>query len=303
MAVKRATVADGLEVWRPSGGLAVPVIVSSPHSGRHYPPELLDHARVDLTTLRKLEDSFVDELCARVPEIGATLITSRYARAYVDLNREAYELDASLLVGDPPACVNSATSKARAGLGTVPSRIGTRVIYRRRLTFAEIERRLHHVYHPYHQQLRGLLTEARTRFGYALLLDCHSMPTPPVVVSNRAPEPMIDIALGDRFGQTCDHALIAAAEAHLRAHGLHVVRNKPYAGGFITQHYGRPCEGVHALQIEIRRALYMAEATFEPLPTLPVMAERLRGLVENLAATLATQLTPFEPERIARAGE
>ena len=151
---------DGLgqpiELLRPKEP-AIPLVVSSPHSGDIYPPSLLRAARLGLAELRGLEDGFVDELFADAPRLGAPLLCARFARAYVDPNREAFELDGEIFEGPLPEYVNATSVKARAGLGTVPSRIGGRSIYRARLSFLEARRRIDCAYRPYHEALRGLL--------------------------------------------------------------------------------------------------------------------------------------------------
>ena len=278
-----------IDVLRPKE-LLLPLVVSSPHSGSVYPAPLLRAARLRLDELRGLEDGFVDELFASAPDLGAPLLRARFARAYVDANREAFERDAEVVDGPLPDYVNGASVKARAGLGTVPSRIGGRSIYRSPLSLAEVKRRIEGAYRPYHEALGRLLDESRARFGAVLLLDCHSMPNQPPGNGGRG-EP-IDVALGDRYGRTCAPALIDRAERFLGAEGLRVARNRPYAGGFITAHYGRPEAGVHALQIEVRRGLYMDERAHRPSPRIAEVAAVLRGLMRALGDFALDHLRP-----------
>jgi N-formylglutamate amidohydrolase len=268
-----------IEVLHPdSGGL--PLVISSPHSGRIYPQSLLSELRVPVEQLRCLEDGEVDQLFGAAPGIGAPLLRARFARAYVDPNREAFELDPALFDG-LPTHVNANSVRARAGLGTIPSRIGGESIYRWRLGFDEAERRIRLAYRPYHRALQGLIADARGAFGTVLLLDCHSMP-------NLAPdgaaasEGAIDFALGDRFGRACAPLVIDRAEAVLRRHGFRVARNRPYAGGYITTCYGRPEADVHALQIEVRRGLFMADGA---RPSHLAMA-RLQAVMRELLLDL-----------------
>ena len=219
-----------IEVLEPETGLA-PLVISSPHSGDIYPPSLLRAVRLEQSQLRCLEDGWVDRLFACAPEVGAPLLRARFARAYVDPNREAFELDAELFDGPLPGHVNAGSAKARAGLGTIPSRIGGKPIYRVRLDFGEAERRVRLAYWPYHQALQSLLRRARQAFGVVLLLDCHSMPG---FAANGTSESAVDFALGDRFGRSCAPAIVERVEALLRRQGFQVARNRPYAGGHIT---------------------------------------------------------------------
>ncbi|HYD89842.1 MAG TPA: N-formylglutamate amidohydrolase [Vitreimonas sp.] len=235
-----------------------PLIFASPHSGRRYPPELLADARVGLLSLRRSEDAYVDELFAGAAAHGATLLTATIARAYVDLNRDPGELDPDMFDERPPSSVLTASARVQAGLGAIPRVCGDgQNIYRRKLSLHEAEKRLAMVHRPYHATLQRLLGETREQFGCAVLIDCHSMPNS----SRGAHAP--DIVLGDRFGASCHPSVTALAEARLRRLGYRVARNTPFAGGHITQSYGRPMSHVHALQIEINRALYVDERTLE----------------------------------------
>ncbi|HMR32055.1 MAG TPA: N-formylglutamate amidohydrolase [Geminicoccaceae bacterium] len=265
---------------QPSSGVLLPVVLSSPHSGGHYPAELLAELGLQPEALRSLEDGPVDRIAEAACGVGATLIAATFPRAYVDLNRHAAELDPELV--EAPHRGLRMSAKVRAGLGVIPSRLGGRPLYDRRLTARAVTRRLHQAYRPYHERLAGLLDDRRRRFGTALLLDCHSMPSAPLG------EPALDVVLGDRFGRAAHPDVASAAEAILRGHGLRTGRNRPYAGGFITEHYGRPADGVSALQIELRRGLFLDEWTHEPLPGLGGLPELLRDLVAILAATVAS---------------
>jgi N-formylglutamate amidohydrolase len=279
-----------IEVLEPETGSA-PLVISSPHSGEIYPASLLRAVRLQQSQLRCLEDGRVDRLFACAPEVGAPLLRARFARAYVDPNREAFELDAELFAGPLPSHVNVGSAKARAGLGTIPSRIGGKPIYRARLDFGEAERRIRLAYWPYHQALQSLLSRARRDFGVVLLLDCHSMPGFAANGSSTA-DGAVDFALGDRFGRSCAPAIVERVEALLSRQGFQVARNRPYAGGHITARYGRPETGVHALQIELRRGLFMEEHTGEPHPTVQGLKDGLRELLADLAMFVAEEMVP-----------
>ena len=259
---------------------ATPLVHASPHSGRLYPAELLEASALDAAAIRRSEDAWVDELIAGAPGSGGTLIKARYARAYVDLNREPYELDQAMFEDELPAFAQARTARAAAGLGSIARIVAEgQEIYARNLTFAEVARRIETVHTPYHETVSDLLREARDRFGGALLIDWHSMPSGVAGPGRRAP----DFVLGDRFGAACAGAVTRWVERELEAAGYVVARNAPYAGGWATAVYGRPAEGRHALQIEINRALYMDEATLEPLRG----AMTLRRDLDRLFAAMA----------------
>ncbi|MGI9416322.1 MAG: N-formylglutamate amidohydrolase [Geminicoccaceae bacterium] len=273
-----------IEIVRPTRA-SVPLILSSPHSGQIYPPSLLRDARLHLNQLRRLEDAFVDNLFDMAPARGAPLLRARFARAFVDANREAFGFDPDLLDTPLPPHANGQSAKARAGLGTIPSRIAGEPIYRSRLSLEEAERRVRLAYWPYHHALQRLIGEGQRQFGQVLLLDCHSMPSFSAsgALSRRGSTGgMIDIALGDRFGSSCAPTIVRRAETFLESRGLRVTRNRPYAGGYITAQYGQPPIGVHALQIEIRRGLYMDESKLRLHAALDEIKATLGGLLDAL---------------------
>ena len=238
-----------------------PLIFASPHSGRRYPRELVQTARVGLGSLRRSEDAFVDELFADAAAHGAPILCASVARAYVDLNRDPSELDPDMFTDSPFVFSHGAamhSARVQAGLGAIPRIAGDgQEIYWRKLPGAEAERRIALVHRPYHAMLAALVAEAMTQFGCAVLIDCHSMPS-----SARGPQ-QPDIVLGDRFGASCHPSITALAEAALRKMGYRVSRNAPFAGGHTTQAYGRPFKKVHALQVELNRSLYLDERTME----------------------------------------
>lgn len=282
-------------------GSSSPVVLSSPHSGRHYPREMLTQWRLPAASLRALDDGPVDELLARGCSAGATLLAATYPRAVVDLNRAPGELDPEALL-DPASVSNlRLTVKARAGLGVVPTRLLGEPIYRERLSAAELRHRLASVHEPYHAQLANLLRERRLWYGAALVLDCHSMPT---LASPLGGERPLDVALGDRFGRSCHPALVVAAERALAGAGLKVARNRPYAGGYITERHGDPGRGSHALQLELRRGLFMHETTHEPHAGFTALQEllgKLVGVLTRELLLLAPTRPPTNPEAPAAA--
>jgi N-formylglutamate amidohydrolase len=269
----------------PSRGPAVPIVFSSPHSGTLCPAETACLLRVSAEELRALEDGPLDRLAAAGARAGAAALCARYARAFVDLNRDPAELDPDLLTRPPAAVAAGASVRARAGLGVIPSRLGTSPLWRRPLQPEEVEGRLALGWWPYHRRLRQLLAERRGRLGSVLLLDLHSMPTEVTLGRGRR---ALDVAIGDCHGRACGPGLLRVVEATLEAAGLVVARNTPYAGGYITEAYGRPAAGVHALQLELRRSLFMDETS--GMPTAGLAA--LEALVEDLVARLAAFLDP-----------
>jgi N-formylglutamate amidohydrolase len=237
-----------------------PIVFSSPHSGRMYDPEFLAVSRLDALTLRRSEDSFVDEIFAAVPALGGALIAAEFPRAWCDVNRERWELDPAMFEDSLPAWVNTASPRVAAGLGTIARVVSTgAAIYAKRLRFTDAEQRVALCWEPYHTALTGLIARVQSSFGTCLLIDCHSMPAH--ACSDRRPVP--DIVLGDAYGASCAPPLMRHADAFLTGCGYVVRRNDPYAGGYVTRHYGMPSNGVHALQVEIARRLYMTEATME----------------------------------------
>jgi N-formylglutamate amidohydrolase len=251
----------------------VPFVFNSPHSGRHYPERFLAMSRLDAAAIRRSEDCFVDELFASVVMLGAPLLSANFPRAYIDVNREPWELDPRMFREPVPSFANVRSARVAGGLGTIPRLVGEGLdIYPGRLPLQEALSRIDLVYRPYHETLRRLLTRTHARFGLAVLVDCHSMPAS-IRIGDGSVRP--DFIVGDRFGSSAAPAVTEAAIALLNAMGYTVAHNKPYAGGFITEHYGRPGRHLHAIQIEINRGLYMNERTFQKSPGFDALAADL----------------------------
>lgn len=269
--------------------LTTPLVLSSPHSGRIYPARFLASARLDAQTLRRSEDAFVDELFAPSAALGAPLLRAHFPRAFIDVNREPYELDPRMFEGKLPAFANTRSLRVAGGLGTIARLVGeSQEIYARRLPVEEALRRIDGLYKPYHQALRNLMRRAAGQFGMAVLIDCHSMPSLSGGRKGAEPERVeADMILGDRYGASCASFIVDLVERELRALGYHVQRNKPYAGGFITEHYGSPGAGFHALQLEINRALYMDEQRIEKTAAFATLSADLRRVAGSLIARLA----------------
>jgi N-formylglutamate amidohydrolase len=240
--------------------LTAPLVFNSAHSGRDYPERFLAMTRLDQLSIRQSEDAWVDDLFGRAPHLGTPLLRAHFPRAYLDVNREPWELDPAMFVEPLSERFNTTSPRVAAGLGTLARVVAeNKPIYRERLTLDDARTRIEGIYQPYHRMLQRLLGEAIERFGVAVLIDCHSMPRIARTGDRAAP----DIVLGDRYGTSCAPVLPELAETVFAAAGLRVARNRPYAGGFCTRTYGRPQHGLHALQIEISRHLYMNEATLE----------------------------------------
>ncbi|KFE34849.1 N-formylglutamate amidohydrolase [Thioclava atlantica] len=259
--------------------LRTAAVFASPHSGADYPQSLIDRSVLDMARLRSSEDAFVDRLLADVPEQGAPLLAARYPRAWVDLNRAPDELDSALIAGLERSHPGP---RVAAGLGVIPRVVsGARAIYRGKIPRMEAEARLAHVWHPYHAQIAELLLTAHRRFGQAVLLDVHSMPSEALdALGPHRP----DIVLGDRYGTSADRALMREIEAAFEEEGLRVSRNSPFAGAFVAQRYGRPREGVHVIQIEIDRALYMDQKAIAPNGDFMAFKALMSRVTERIAA-------------------
>jgi N-formylglutamate deformylase len=268
-----------------------PVVFNSPHSGRVYPREFLVSTRLDLLTLRRSEDSFVDELAAGVVARGYPLMRAHFPRCYVDVNREPYELDPRMFDGRLPSFANTRSMRVAGGLGTVARVVGdAQEIYDQRISVDDALRRIETLYKPYHRALRRLFSRVHREFGAAILVDCHSMPSSTGPKDER---PRADVVLGDRYGTSCVAPVAETVETTLRDLGYAVSRNKPYAGGFITEHYGNPAAGLHAIQLEINRGLYMDERRFERSSSFGRLASDLDLLADRLAEIPVEELRPY----------
>ncbi|MCP1270456.1 N-formylglutamate amidohydrolase [Acetobacter cerevisiae] len=268
-----------------SGQPATPVVLASPHSGRFYPEAFVQASRQSLAILRSGEDSYVEELATDAHTLGPMLVHATFPRVFCDVNRAAWDLDPRMFNTPIPAFVR-ATHRGLAGLGSVPRIVAdNRQIYRTRMPFMEAALRIRDYWMPYHAALAAALRQTHAQHGTALLLDLHSMPDAP-----EAGNP--DFVLGDVHGASCASALADKAEDILQDLGFKTSRNTPYAGGYITQHYGRPREGLHALQIEMRRSLYMDEKTREKNRDFSILKHAISQLTEGMIATLRTLESP-----------
>jgi N-formylglutamate amidohydrolase len=270
----------------------LPVVFSSPHSGSFYPAEFIALARLNRAALRRSEDSYVDEIFACAPHAGAPLIAATFPRVYCDANREAWELDPAMFEDKLPPWVNTTSARVGAGLGTIARVVASGdAIYGMRLRFADAQARVRECWQPYHEALQGLIGQTRARFGTCLLIDCHSMPGS--ATSGRRPAPQI--VLGDAHGTACAPEMTRAFEQFFMRRGYITRRNDPYAGGYVTRHYGTPSQGIHAIQIEIARGIYMDEVSLVRGTGLIRLLADAASLMEELPGMMAVRSAP--PER------
>lgn len=252
---------------------ASPVVLSVPHAGRDYPLAMRAALRVPVAALLPLEDRYVDTL-ALAAAGGETVLVQRRARACIDLNRAENERDPHIDSGADRRATGLQSSKLRGGLGLIPRRLaGTGEIWQRRLDGEEVMARIASDYRPYHAALATALERARARFGIAMLLDLHSMPS---LASGAG------IVLGDRFGRSADARFVSRLEAEALAAGVPTAVNTPYAGGHILDRHGVPRRGVHAVQVEFDRALYLNVSLDLPGAGLPAIAALLRRMIDAL---------------------
>jgi len=269
-----------------------PIIFNSPHSGSSYPNEFLTASRIDLPTLRRSEDSFMDELIGDLGDRGFAVIRVHFPRSYVDVNREPYELDPRMFIGRLPSFANTRSMRVAGGLGTIPRVVGDgQEIYRERLSVDDALSRIETLYKPYHRALRRLINKVHQAFGTVVVVDCHSMPS--IGVSRDEPR-RPDMVIGDRYGTSCTPLLPDRVEETLAGLGYSVGRNKPYAGGFITEHYGNPASGLHTIQLELNRAVYMDERRRERGPRFAQVAADFVALADRLADVPLSNLGPFQ---------
>lgn len=260
-----------------------PLILSVPHAGRDYSDDLLAEARVKPQSLRRLEDRLADLLIHPLLERGYTAIVAKAPRAMIDLNRHEREIDPAMIADLPHAAPLQSSAKLRGGLGLFPRRLpGASELWQRPMPWSEARRRIDLFHRPYHAMLGRLMANARRAHGHAVLIDLHSMPPLPLAVGRGAPS----VVLGDRFGRSASHRMMALAAEIAGSHGLSVGQNHPYAGDHIIERHGRPDRALHAIQLEIDRALYLDPALDQP----DVGLARTQMLVGDIAEALAIEL-------------
>ncbi|WP_417621121.1 N-formylglutamate amidohydrolase [Parasphingorhabdus sp.] len=260
-----------------------PILVSVPHSGREYPPQLLDNLNVSASHLLRLEDRYADRLAALAIAAGFPAIIARKPRAWVDLNRSDMEIDPDMIVGMDPERIPRISKKVRGGLGILPRRLhGAGNLWREKWQHQDVLDRIEQDHEPYHAMVGKLLDEIRSAFGCALLLDLHSMPS--VLDENRR---KIGFVIGDRFGRSCESRYAELAAVHFRMAGHHVQTNHPYSGGYILERHGKPERNIHAFQLEVDRSLYLDQDLREPVAA----ARSIAALIRDCCVMLSEQLS------------
>jgi N-formylglutamate amidohydrolase len=281
----------------PPSAWTCPVVFNSPHSGRRYHHAFLDASRLDAHALRRSEDCYVDELFACVTDLGAPLLRANFPRAFLDVNREPYELDPRMFQETLPGFANTTSVRVAGGLGTIPRIVSEgEEIYRAPLQLGDAIGRIESIYRPYHRTLTKLLAEVHGKFGSVVLVDCHSMPSSAAALQSSTAGRRADIVLGDRHGAACAFEITSHLEELFAEQGFCVVHNKPYAGGFITQNYGSPVSGYHALQIEVNRALYVDERSLAKTQDFPLLIQCIREVMKRFLPAVDGLL---KPQRIA----
>jgi N-formylglutamate amidohydrolase len=279
-----------LEIIEPAKLLS-PFVLNSPHSGANYPESFLNQSILSYEQLRFGEDTDIDKLFQTAVPSGACFIKALFPRSFLDVNREPFELDPNMFEGKMPSLANTRSARVAGGLGVIPRIIGEKTgIYNKKFKISHALERIELYHKPYHQALQDLLQRVRKKFGVSVLLDCHSMPSSigPIESSKRK-----DIILGNRFGTSCSPILVEKFEIEAKKLGYAVSRNLPYAGGYITEHYGCPKTHSHALQIEINRALYMNEKTLELNDNFYRLQADLKTIIANISNLTASDLSVF----------
>jgi len=273
----------------PGANNLLPLVCDSPHSGTHYPDDFRPCA--PMPVLRQGEDTHIERLWSAVPEFGGTLLSANFPRTYIDPNRSLDDLDADLLDGPWPQAL-APGEKTRLGYGLVWRQVNAETpIYDRRLTVAEVQQRIDRYWRPYREALNREVDGAHRRFGGVWHLNLHSMPNNAYQrLGIRSTRPLADFVLGDRDGTTCEPGLMDVVQRSLQDAGYSVARNDPYKGVAVLAEIGRPQENRHSLQIEIRRPLYMDEASRQPNTGFAPLQSSLRGVLRDVAAYVRSRM-------------
>jgi N-formylglutamate amidohydrolase len=266
-------------------GARSPLVFAVPHAGRDYGEALLARARVTPGTLARLEDRLADLLTHDLIARGQCVLIARRPRAMIDLNRDEREIDPHSIADLPRSIRPHSSAKVRGGLGLIPDRLAyAGALWRHPLPYAELVWRVEEIYRPYHNAMADALNEARLRHGAALLVDIHSMPPIHVSAGPSAPPRLV---IGDRFGRSAAGRLTDLAANVARDHGLEVAVNAPYSGNHILERHGAPARGVHAIQLEIDRTLYLGPDLMTPCNNLPAVRRLLADMTQALSQELS----------------
>ncbi|MCR9257184.1 MAG: N-formylglutamate amidohydrolase [Alphaproteobacteria bacterium] len=266
----------------------LPLLIETPHSGRHYPDDF-GHA-MPRHILRKTEDPHVDRLFGAAPDHGAPLLEALFARSYIDVNRHQYEVDEHLLA-HAWSGPKRRTRAAERGRGVLwRQTVGGRQIYDRRVSPRELRHRIIHYHQPYHQALAELIRLTRDRFGFSLHLSGHAMAAVGLATHSDAGHRRPDIVLGDRDGEGADPEITRVLGESLGAQGLSVAYNKPYRGAELIRRHGNPADGRHSVQIEINRGLYVDDDSLEPTQGYDALNEAITVMLADTANYLRSRL-------------
>lgn len=266
------------------------IIYNIPHSGESFPAGFLNEAIIDKHTLLCSGDSFVDQLFIEAKKCGSVSMSNNFSRSFIDTNREAYELDPEMFSGEITEKLNERSQKVKLGFGSIAKYAYTRKnIYKEKLPFDQALKRLEDYYFPVHEKLSELLTEDYDHFGYSLLVDCHSMPSYEFL-NQKLAKNQPDIILGNLYGKSSDPAITDYITAHFKKYDLSVAHNAPFAGGYNTVCYGEPAKNRHAIQIEIKKSLYMDERNRKPNEYFEPLKVIMNDLMFHLDQEIATLL-------------
>jgi N-formylglutamate amidohydrolase len=258
----------------------IPVLLSVPHAGRDYPPELMANLRTSPAELLRLEDRYADRLIQPAIGTGCPAIVAHRARAWIDLNRAETDIDSGMVSGSERPLNASPSSKARGGLGLFPRRLqACGELWRHPMERTDVEQRIEQVHAPYHHAIAETLSAMRARFGVAILLDVHSMPPIPVVAPDGPPR----IVVGDRFGGSAASVYAELVLSRAHAQNMMATLNTPYSGDYILKKHGDPARGIHALQLEVDRTLYLDSDLREPILAMKSVAGFIQSVVSDLA--------------------
>ncbi|MFC4292908.1 N-formylglutamate amidohydrolase [Sphingorhabdus arenilitoris] len=272
---------------------SIPILISVPHAGRDYPAGIIENLRLPADSLVRLEDRYVDLLARGAVAAGVPVIMAKYARAWIDLNRDEQDIDAEMVAGLDRTELPSPSAKQRGGLGLIPRRLsGLGDIWKRSLEREDVEQRIGMVHRPYHAQIDQILSAMRRRFGAALLLDLHSMPP---VDDKIIPDPP-RFVIGDQYGRSASSRFSELALSHIRMSGFAVNLNYPYAGDYILRRHGRPAANIHAIQLEVDRSLYLDELLREPVDGVARIAKLVTDLTQILADAVLDNDVPIAAE-------
>jgi N-formylglutamate amidohydrolase len=257
-----------------------PVLLSVPHAGREYPPEIFDNLRLPPSDLLRLEDRYADLLARKAVTDGFPTIIAHKARAWIDLNRDEADIDVAMVEGLRVHARPTPGAKQRGGLGLIPRRLsGAGDIWKRPILAEDLQHRITQYHRPYHAQIAAILSAMRDRFGVAILLDLHSMPP----LAQTLEQVATGFVIGDRFGRSAANRFSEVIMAQLRLHGHGAALNHPYSGEYILRRHGDGGRNIHALQLEVNRALYLDDLLREPSQGIQSISKIVTGLLHTLS--------------------